>query len=129
MWYAIYSTATGALVSTGTVMAAPLPSGLASMECGDTQPTGEWNVVTHVFDAVTVLAPSWTVYEFMKLLTGTERMAIRALALTDPVVEDFMDLMQQSGLVHRANPDVAAGLAYLTPGVLAIGRSAEILNG
>lgn len=131
MWIAVYDITTGTLRSTGTVIADPLPDGLASVPCGAVQPSGQWNPSTLVFDVpALLLAPSWTVYEFLKRLTTTERVAIRTLAKTNPNVEDFMDLLNQSGDVVRANPDVAMGLNYLTSlGTLAPGRTAEILNG
>jgi hypothetical protein len=52
-----------------------------------------------------------TRFELLSRFTVEERVAIRALGNTDPIVFDFMDLMRQSGNVTHAN--ARAGLAYL----------------
>jgi hypothetical protein len=131
MWYAVYDIATGALVSVGTVIADPLPSGMASQMLA-AEPTGlHWNATTLAFESpASTLPDSWTVYTFLKRLTSAERIAIRTLAKTDVIAEDFMNLLDQSGDVIRSNPDVLAGLNYLVSvGKLAAGRPSEILNG
>jgi hypothetical protein len=131
MWYAVYDMATGALVSVGTVIADPLPSGMSSQALV-AEPTGlRWNTTTLAFEPpASTLPDSWTVYEFLKRFTSAERIAIRTLAKTDVNAEDFMHLLDQSGDVIRSNPDVLAGLNYLvSTGKLAAGRPSEILNG
>jgi hypothetical protein len=52
-----------------------------------------------------------TRFEFLSRFTVQERIAVRALAVTDPIVADFMDLLSQSGNVTHVN--ARAGLAYL----------------
>lgn len=129
-WYAIYATATGELVSIGTVVADPLPAGMAAKALAGDPAGKQWNSTTLVFDAVSPLPPSWTNYQFIKLLTMAERIAVREFAKTDAIAADFMDLLDKSGEVLRANPDVLAGLNYLvSAGKLASGRPMEILNG
>lgn len=49
-WKAIYRTATGDLVSVGTVVSEKLPDGLASIDVGDTRPSGDWNPQTLAFE-------------------------------------------------------------------------------
>jgi hypothetical protein len=130
-WYAVYDIATGALVSVGTVIAEPLPPGTASQAL-TAEPTGlHWNATTLAFEApANTLPDSWTVYTFLKRITSAERIAIRVLAKTDVIAEDFIHLLDQSGDVIRSNPDVLAGLNYLvSTGTLAAGRPSEILNG
>jgi hypothetical protein len=68
-----------------------------------------------------------TVYEFLKRFTTSERIAVRNKAKTDAIVDDFMDLLNRSGAVYPANPDVTAGLNYLVSvGVLTSARAAVI---
>lgn len=54
MWYAIYRTSDGVLISTGTVIADPLPDGLASVELGEAfdQSGKIWNPTTYTFAPV-----------------------------------------------------------------------------
>lgn len=53
MWYAVIETATGRLLSTGTVLADPMPKGLEAIEIGDEPPAGEWNTKTLQFEPST----------------------------------------------------------------------------
>lgn len=130
MWKAIYETSTGILVSIGTVVAEPLPEGLSLAEVGESYPLGSWNKATLSFESVSSLPDSWSRYEFLSLLTGQERIAIRERAKTDPVVYDFMDLLSLSGTIFRSNPNVKSGLEYLASiGCLEVNRPMEILNG
>jgi hypothetical protein len=46
-------------------------------------------------------------------MTPQERIGIRSSALIDPVVGDFMYLLNQAAVVYPNNPDVRAGLSYL----------------
>lgn len=129
-WQAIYRTSTGELASVGTVVANPLPADMAATAL-DGDPVGKrWNSIALAFEIPTDIAPSWTNYKFLKLLTMSERIAIREFAKTDAIAADFMDLLDKSGEVIRANPDVLAGLNYLaSAGKLAAGRPTEIING
>jgi hypothetical protein len=130
MWHAIYNSATGALVSIGTVLADPLPAGLVALDVGETMPDGDWSSATLSFVARSTLPETWTKYEFKQRMTAAERVAVRAAAASNAVVADFMDLLDSSGAVVRANPNVLAGLNYLESiAVLATGRAAEIING
>jgi hypothetical protein len=68
-----------------------------------------------------------TRFEFLSQFEPQERIAIRTEAGTDPVIYDWMDLLQQSGNVTRAN--AAAGLAYLVEqGTLSQARADAILG-
>jgi hypothetical protein len=129
MWLAVYKQATGELVSLGTVVADPLPAGMASKDVGASRPSGAWNAATLAFEAV-VTPMTWTGYAFLKRLTLAERAAARELAKTDPIAADFMHLLDRSGEVQQNNPDVLAGLNYLvSQGRMVAGRPSEILNG
>lgn len=68
-----------------------------------------------------------TRFEFLSQFEPQERIAIRTEAGTDPVIYDWMDLLQQSGNVTQAN--AAAGLAYLVKqGTLSQARADAILG-
>lgn len=70
---------------------------------------------------------------FMLLLTQAERMAARALRATDPLVDDFWELMLAcTGGIALQHPVVIAGINYLTtttPPVLTSDRAASVLAG
>jgi hypothetical protein len=69
-----------------------------------------------------------TKYQFLDRFTQEERVAIRAAALTDGVLQDFMEMLEVSGEVILANPKTAAGANYIESiGLVAAGRAAEIL--
>lgn len=66
--------------------------------------------------AVTGTIVPWTKYEFLSRFTAAERIGIREEAKTNPIVHDFMAMMELSGNV---NPLLAQpGLNYL----VSIGR-------
>lgn len=61
---------------------------------------------------------SWASFDFYRRLAAAERIAIRALANTDPIAADFMHTLDSaiaSGAPVLANDaDLLAGLAYLS---------------
>lgn len=66
-------------------------------------------------------------YEFLSRMTPQERIGIRAAAKTDPIIEDFMALLDHTTVVHPLNPDVQMGLGYLVQqGKLTAERAAVI---
>jgi hypothetical protein len=71
---------------------------------------------------------------FKRRFTAAERIAIRTLAKTDPIVADFMDLLDTAGAVvgevHLADPDLIAGVGYFenVAHIISAGRAAEILT-
>lgn len=129
MWYAIYNTATGALVSSGTVIANPLPDGLASVECGQSQPAGEWDAATLTFlepVELIVLSPQ----DFMGRFTVAEETAIRNRAMTDANMVTFLARVERARTVTLSHPDTIAGMNYCVSfGLITTERKAEILNG
>jgi len=82
-------------------------------------------------EALALVPPTltiWTVIEFKRRMTSAERIAARNRTATDANVADFMDLLDSAQEVRSDDPDVAAGLGYLTYlGDLAPGRAQEIL--
>lgn len=76
-----------------------------------------------VFGTTLPLSP----YEFLSRMTPQERIGIRAAAKTDPIIEDFMALLNRAAAVYPLNPDVQAGLGYLvSQGKLTAERAAVI---
>mgnify|MGYP005863190523 CR=1 FL=1 len=126
MWYAVYDTATGELKSAGSVVADPLPSGLASKEYAERPHGLGWNPETLDFDVprptpATELSP----VEFMQLFTVSERIEIKGAG--DPVIDDFFDLVRVAGTIRMDHPMVEQGLKYLVRrGILTTERATEI---
>lgn len=70
-----------------------------------------------------------TKLQFLRLMTQEERMAFRAAAKVNPVMEDFMALLDLAMDVDKDDPDVVSGLQKAEQaGLLASGRAAEILS-
>ena len=68
-----------------------------------------------------------SVYEFLSRFTTAERSAIRALALTDVIAEDFMHMLNIAGAVYLSDPLTQQGLQYLVfKGCITHNRGEEI---
>lgn len=68
-----------------------------------------------------------TKLQFLRLFTAPERIAIRASS--DPVIVDFMQLLDLAQDVRLDDPDTVQGLHYLeSDGLIAPGRAHEILG-
>lgn len=66
---------------------------------------------------------------FKQRLTQTERIAIRAAASSNPVVYDFLDILDSATFVDLQRQDTIDGInAMESAGLLAVGRATEILN-
>ena len=131
-WYAVYRIADGQLLSVGEVVANPLPDGLASIQID------EPNFITHEWDSASltfVQRPQattrvWSRYAFMMRIPTPKRIGIRAAAKSDPVVEDFVALLDAVSEVHSDDPGTVAGLDYLVSiGLLEATEKEVILNG
>lgn len=71
----------------------------------------------------------WTSFDFLRRFTAAERVAARTLAKTNPIIEDFMDLLGKAENVLSSDPDTQAGMGYLVmQGVLTVERMNEILS-
>lgn len=71
----------------------------------------------------------WATFDFLRRFTSEERIAARTLAKTDPVVEDFMDLLSKATNVISSDADTQAGMGYLVyVGVLTEARKNTILG-
>lgn len=129
IWHAVYNLSTGNLVSVGTVVADPLPEGLASQALGEVKPLGNWDAVTRVFVPVVeeiVMQPQ----EFMALFTLAEETAIRTRAMTDANMVTFLARVERARTVSLTHPDTIAGMDYCVAlGDITPERKTEILNG
>lgn len=70
--------------------------------------------------------------EFMLLLTSPERVAIKAARATDPIVDDFLDIVEDPRLsfVDLGLKSTQDALSYFVAiGILTAERKAEILAG
>lgn len=128
--FAVYESATGRLVSTAShasLIADPLPAGLAVKEVADPGPHALWDEQALVF----VEAPAPRTMEpltFMRRFTLTERVAIRSAAATDPMIADLMAMQAAATYIDLDDPDTQAGVAYLESlGIIAAGRAAQVL--
>lgn len=66
---------------------------------------------------------------FLREFTRQERISIRSAAKNDPVIEDFMDLLEKSPTVHADDEDVIAGMQYLDDqGYITTERHNEIMQ-
>lgn len=76
--------------------------------------------------------PKVSPVEFMLLFTASERVAIKAARETDPVIDDFLDILEDARLSHvdLGLASTQEALDYLTStGKIAVNRKAEILTG
>lgn len=69
-----------------------------------------------------------TKLSYLRRFTSQERVTIRAAAKTEPVLEDYMALLELSEEVNLDDPDTIAAVNMLEmAGLIAAGRAAEIL--
>jgi hypothetical protein len=75
------------------------------------------------------LPKTWTPLGFKELFAIEERIAMRQFAKTDPIAEDWLDLINAASIVEANDPRLKAGLDYmLAKGVLSTERVNAILN-
>jgi hypothetical protein len=66
--------------------------------------------------------------DYLKRFSQAERIAIRALGLTNPLVNDYIELMNAAIVVHLDDHDTVDGLNALeAAGAIGAGRAAVIL--
>lgn len=83
-------------------------------------------------EPVAPVPPKVSPVEFMLLFTSTERVAIKAARVTDPIIDDFLDIIEDPRLtsVDLALGSTQDALSYFTAlDILAAGRKAAILTG
>lgn len=96
-------------------------------------PGGNVVSIEDVPDSPPNVIPDWrppgvlTRLEFLRRLTPAERIAARAAS--DPVIDDFLALLQLAEHVDVGDADTVAGVGYLASvGVLTEARAAEVLS-
>jgi hypothetical protein len=55
----------------------------------------------------------WERLVFLRRFSAQERIAIRAARTTDPILDDFFNLLEHAKTVHSNDPDMIAGMGYL----------------
>jgi hypothetical protein len=131
-WFAVYRTADGTLVSTGTVVANPLPAGLTAKDFGAAQ-TGIWNKTTKVFDPAPVLKAVLSLKDFWNRFTVAEREALMNLQLVGTQTQKnklgaFKSYVSDVGLADLNDAYIQSSVNLLeSVGIIAAGRAAVIL--
>ena len=68
-----------------------------------------------------------TKLEYLRRFTTAERVAIRAAAATNPVLDDYLKLMELAQEINLDDPDTVAAVQMLEQsGLIAAGRAAEV---
>jgi hypothetical protein len=131
--YAVYETESGRLVSTtddpGKVAAPEVLAGrdYRVAERPDTERNGIWNPATLSF-APLPAETRLSKVDFLKRFTAPERIAIRGI--TDPMVVDFLHLLDLAEYVDLADLETQTGVRYVAatyPDALTPDRASEIL--
>ena len=66
---------------------------------------------------------------FFKLFTQDERITIRSAAKTDPVIEDFMNILSMMEQITINDKDIVDGMKYLVDqGHITVDREEKIMN-
>ena len=69
-----------------------------------------------------------TKLEYLRRFTTEERVAIRAAAASNPVLDDYLKLMELAQEINLDDPDTVAAVQMLEQaGLIAAGRAAEVL--
>lgn len=133
MWFAIWKTSNGELVSIGTVVADPLPAGLSSTSLGESQPSGVWNSVTHVFDAAAVLKAVLRLRDFWQRFSQAEREALWEVQASGTATQKkklgaFRQYLTDAGEADLNDAYIVTSVNLMeTAGVIAVGRASEVL--
>ena len=71
-----------------------------------------------------------TKLEYLRRFTTAERVAIRAAAASNPVLDDYLKLMELAQEIDTGDADTIAAVTMLEQaGLIAAGRANEVLNG
>ncbi len=71
-----------------------------------------------------------TKLEFLRRFTAEERIAIRTVAKSNPVLEDYMAMIDLAQDIDTSDIDTQTGVRMLeASGLLATGRADEVLHG
>lgn len=77
-----------------------------------------------------VIATPLAKIDFLRLFTQAERIAIKAAAKTNPIIEDYQYMLDNSNTVLLTDPDIQSGVPLLeAAGLIGLGRAVQILAG
>lgn len=138
-WYTVYNVATGVAVSRGTVVASPLPGGLAAV--ASTAPLGtpeHWDVASLTWVADPLPPRRISKYDMRRRFTDTEIVALtlarRGYApdgvttitpLQAAQIEAISDDLATAGDVDLTDPSTIAGIGYAIDYLAAVGAVAD----
>lgn len=136
MWNALYETATGRLLSIGSVVADPLPEGTAVVEYAERpdQTTQVWDEATHDFVQRASVPPSLTRIDFIRRFTVAERESLKEMLLNGTATQKrkvgaFVDYLGYDDDVYLGDQYIIDSVNLMeSAGVLAAGRAAEVLS-
>jgi len=138
-WFAVYESATGRLVSTGTVVASAADlsrRGLVSKALAfDPQvPERQWNESTQDFDVVVPPKPRVQVQDFVDRFTVAEREALSDAARSHPTpavrtkIAAFNEYLRTASAISLEDSYITASVGQMeTVGLIGAGRAAEVL--
>lgn len=131
MYYALYETATGSLVSTGTVIADPVPAHLTAKEYPSGYPEAmSWNEVTKDFDIIIPEVRNVSRLAFLMSFTADERKQIRKDAKTNEAIDDFLFMTENANIINLLADTTQDGLNYMVAlGIITANRKVEIESG
>lgn len=90
-------------------------------------PVPDGHTLVEIPEPVPLTPQPLTQLQFLRRFTVTERITIRASA--DPVIQDFLHLVNLAQDVRLNDPDTLMGVHYLEQqGLIAEGRADEILT-
>ena len=91
-------------------------------------PFSEFN---HIAEKIVEPAPvqrTLSKLEYLRRFTTAERVAIRAAASANPVLDDYLKLMELAQEINLDDPDTIAAVGMLEQaGLIAAGRAVEVL--
>ena len=99
---------------------------------GAAYPLTDFDHVEYVEGAVPPAPTSrvMTKLEYLRRFTQTERVTIREAAKVNPVLEDYMALLELATEIDTGDADTVAAVNMLEQaGLIGAGRAQEILNG
>lgn len=80
--------------------------------------------------APAIVARTLTKLEYLRRFTVDERVAIRAAAASNPLLADYLQLMELATEIDTADPDTVSAVTMLEQaGLIDAGRAEEILYG
>ena len=86
---------------------------------------------SHVVKKPEIVAPperSVTKLEYLRRFTGQERVTIRQAAKENPVLEDYLAMLEIAQEINLDDPDTIAAVNMLeSVGLIATGRATEVL--